>query len=97
MSGHEHVDKTHVEQPRPGIGPLGKRFVIEVIVLNVFLGWFLLWSRLTQLHISRGDTVKAAVTAVLFIPPAMWMLVRHVTGRFGWELPTFWTLITPSR
>lgn len=38
-------------------------------LLNLVLGWILFWGNLVRLHLSMGDAVSAALTAVLFAGP----------------------------
>lgn len=75
--------ETQEAEWRSTIGWFLKRGVATVLVV----GWIVFWVVVVRLHLGDGDVVQAAVTAGLFVAPALllslWVL-NGTTGR-GWS------------
>jgi hypothetical protein len=54
------------------------------VVINIAIGWILLWGNLARIHLTMGDVRSAVVTIALFIGPIvvaiLWWAVRRAAA-----------------
>lgn len=66
---------------------VASRILLEVGFLAVVVGWSLFWLNVVRIHYSQGALTDAAFTSLLFIAPAVLVLLWRTREALGVDVP----------